>query len=139
MLPIRSVNVTHDVMEILHVAQILEEKNRPCTLYLSIVPLAVYRQHTEQTALGFFQWPLIHQGRCIRLRSAAICHFTHSISFFDEEENIFYHIKNGEPFLIRKNTFLLDNEEKIGFLEIITRKERGFLSFSLSRWPLRFT
>ncbi|WCN38836.1 hypothetical protein [Aneurinibacillus uraniidurans] len=138
MLPSRSVNITHDVTEILQVAQILEEKNKPCTLYLSVVPLSAYRQYTEQTTLGFFQWPLIHQGACIRLRSAAICHSTHSISFFDEEENIFYHIKSEDVFLIRKNTFLVDTDEKIGFLEFVTRKKRGFLSFSLSRWPLRF-
>lgn len=135
---VRLLNLTRDITEILHTAQTLKEKNKSCTLYLSTIPLAAYRQHTERTALGLFQWPFIHQGRCIALRSVALCNSTCTLAFFDGEENVFYQVNSEEIFLRRKNMILLDNEEKTGFLELITRKERLFLSFSLSKWPLRF-
>ena len=135
---VRLLNLTRDVTEILHTAQMLKEKNDACTLYMSFVPLTAYRQYTERTSLGLFQWPLIHQGRCIALRSVAICKSTHTMFFFDEKENVFYQVKCKNILLRRKNTILLDNEEKTGFLEVITRNERLLFSFSLFRWPLHF-
>jgi hypothetical protein len=132
---VRFVNLTQELREILHVSRVLQEKNKPLPLYLSVVPLSAYRQHNQTTRLGIFEWRRIHQGRTIPLRSVSICQKEQTIHFYDQDENIFFSLPYGPVFLRRKEPILFEQEEKLGFLEIITKEHRLLLSFTLSQYP----
>ncbi|WP_286886938.1 hypothetical protein [Aneurinibacillus sp. UBA3580] len=132
---IRFLHLTHELREILHVSHLLHEKSQPHSLYFSVVPLPAYRQHNQTTRLGIFEWRRIHQGRTFRLRSLSICNQNQIVRFYDEEENIIFSLTQVPAFLHRKEPILIENEERTGFLEIITKEHRLLLSFTLSQWP----
>lgn len=132
---IRFTYLTQELREILHVSSLLDAKGQTSSLYFSFVPLSAYRQHNQATRIGLFEWRRIHQGRTIQLRSISVCEQKRIIYFYDQEENIFFSLEDAPLFLRRKEPILIENEEKLGFLEIITKKYRLLLSFTLSQWP----
>jgi hypothetical protein len=132
---IRFINLTRDLQEMNRVSQLLYEQKRSSPIYISVIPLSAYRQKHQQTALGYFEWDRIHQGPCTVMRSYATCYATRTILFFDDNENIFHEIKEDEILLRRKHHFEINQEKKMGFLEIISGKQRTLLSFTLSQWP----
>ncbi|MED4730438.1 hypothetical protein P9597_20280 [Aneurinibacillus migulanus] len=132
---IRFIHLTQELREILHVSSLLHKKGQISSLYFSFVSLSAYRQHNQTTGLGLFEWRRIHQGCTIQLRSVSICEQRRVIHFYDQEENIFFFLEETPAFLRRKEPILIENEEKLGFLEIITREYRLLLSFTLSQWP----
>jgi hypothetical protein len=132
---IRFLHLTHELREILHVSRLLQEKKQTLPLYFSVVPLSAYRQHNQTTRLGVFEWRRIHQGRTISLRGISFCNQSQTVYFYDQEENVFFSLTQAPAFLRRKDPILIENEEKLGFLEIITKEHRLLLSFTLSQWP----
>ncbi|MFT9849324.1 hypothetical protein [Aneurinibacillus sp. REN35] len=132
---IRFLHLIHEIREILLVSHLLQQKNQSQPLYLSFVPLSAYRQHTEMTGLGVFEWHRIHQGRVIHLRSLYICEPSQTIDFYDQDESIFFSLTQAPMFLRRKEPILIKQEEKLGLIEVITKEHRLLISFTLSQWP----
>ncbi|MBN6186097.1 hypothetical protein JQN58_03725 [Aneurinibacillus sp. BA2021] len=132
---IRFLSLTRELRDLLHASHLLQREGQKRPLYVSFVPLTAYRQHTEVTRLGVFEWYRIHQGRVAELRSLYICEQHQTVDFYDTEENIFFSLPQTPLFLRRKEPILINKEEKLGMLEIVTKDYRLLISFTLSQWP----
>ncbi|WP_027417807.1 hypothetical protein [Aneurinibacillus terranovensis] len=127
---IRFFNLTRDLKELIHVSILLSEKKYSHLIRMSVVSLSEYRHKGISEKEGL-NWSSIHQGEQKNFHGFCTCMQSHSIFFYDENEELFHTFSDEEIFFRRKQPVLIENEEKLGFLEIFSRKHRMLLSFLL--------